>query len=68
MTEPVVVDSTCLIGLERIDHLRILPALFEPIIIPPEVEREFGRTLPWLKVEALVDRALVATLKMLSTL
>ncbi len=65
MKEPVVVDSTCLIGLERIAHLPILLALFDPIIIPPEVEREFGHTLPWLKVEAPTARPLVATLKML---
>ena len=39
MKEPVVSDSTCLIGLERIRDLNILPALFAPIMIPPEVER-----------------------------
>lgn len=65
MKEPVVVDSTCLIGLEGIDHLHLLSALFEPIIIPPEVEHEFGRPLPWLKLEAPVDHALIATLKIL---
>ncbi len=65
MTEPVVADSTCLIGLERIDALDILPALFEPIFIPPEVEREFGVTLPWLRTEVAVDQALVAALKLL---
>ena len=42
MKEPVISDST-LIGLERIGELRILPALFDPVMIPPEVEREFGR-------------------------
>jgi predicted nucleic acid-binding protein len=30
--EPVVCDSTCLIGLERIDRLSLLPALFEPTL------------------------------------
>ncbi len=42
MKESVVSDSTCLIGLERIGELNILPALFDPMMIPPEVEREFG--------------------------
>ncbi|MGI8543115.1 MAG: hypothetical protein ACR2MD_06495 [Aridibacter sp.] len=42
MKESVVSDSTCLIGLERIGELDVLPALFEPIMIPPEIEREFG--------------------------
>jgi predicted nucleic acid-binding protein len=63
--EPVVTDSTCLIGLERIGHLDILPALFEPILIPLEVQREFGTLLPWLTVETPADQALVAALKLL---
>ena len=65
MKEPVVVDSTCLIGLERIGRLNILQALFDPIIIPPTVAREFGTSLSWLQVEVPADRALVAALKML---
>lgn len=65
MKEAVVVDSTCLIGLERIRHLDILPALFEPILIPPEVDKEFGVSLSWLKVETPSDTALIAALKML---
>jgi predicted nucleic acid-binding protein len=63
--EPIVVDSTCLISLERIGCLDILPALFEPILIPPEVQREFGTSLPWLTVETPADQSLVAALKML---
>jgi predicted nucleic acid-binding protein len=63
--EPVVADSTCLIGLERIGHLDILPALFEPILVPPEVQHEFGTLLPWLTVETPADQALVTALKML---
>ena len=65
MKEPVVTDSTCLIGLERIGCLDVLPALFEPILIPPEVHKEFGTSLPWLTVEAPTDQGLVAALKML---
>ena len=65
MKEPVVTDSTCLIGLERIGHLDILPALFEPICIPPEVQREFGTLLPWLTMETPADQAFVAALKLL---
>lgn len=65
MKESVVTDSTCLIGLERIGQLDILPTLFEPILIPPEVQREFGMSLPWLTVETPADHALVAALKML---
>ena len=65
MKEPVVTDSTCLISLERIGHLDILPALFEPILVPPEVRHEFGTLFPWLTVETPTDQALVAALKML---
>jgi predicted nucleic acid-binding protein len=63
--EPVVVDSTCLIGLERIGRLDILQALFDPAIVPPEVAREFGASLSWLKVVAPTNRALVSALKMM---
>jgi len=31
--EAIVTNSTCLIALERIDHLQVLPALFEPILV-----------------------------------
>jgi len=39
MSEQVVADSTILIGLERIQRLGLLPALFGTVLIPPEVER-----------------------------
>jgi predicted nucleic acid-binding protein len=63
--EAVVVDSTCLIGLERIGRLDVLPALFDPIFIPPEVAREFGTPFPWLKIDAPTNLALISALKML---
>ncbi len=65
MSERVVADSTCLIALERIDQIEILPALFEPVLIPLAVAQEFGISLPWLKVERLSDQALVVALKMM---
>ncbi len=64
MKEPVVSDSTCLIGLERIGELNILPALFDPMMIPPEVEREFGSKFSWLQTENLTSGLLVAALRM----
>jgi predicted nucleic acid-binding protein len=63
--EAVVVDSACLIGLERIGRLDVLPALFDPILIPPEVAREFGTTLSWLRIEAPANLLLLSALKML---
>ena len=65
MKEAVVTDSTCLIGLERISELDILPALFAPIMIPPEVEHEFGGVYPWLQTEHLKSEVLVAALRMI---
>lgn len=50
--DSLVNDSTCLIGLERIERLDVLPALLEPVLIPPAVQQEFGIALPWLRVEA----------------
>lgn len=55
MKEAVVTDSTCLIALERIGQLDLLPALFEPIFAPREVALEFGISLAWLKVLDLAD-------------
>ncbi len=65
MSESVVSDSTCLIGLECVDKLDILPALFELIMISPEVEREFGGKFAWLKVENLSNNLLVAALEII---
>lgn len=65
MKEPIVVDSTCLIGLERIGQLHLLPELFEPVLAPPEVVREFGASPHWLRVQAPAAQALVDALGML---
>ena len=64
MKEPVVSDSTCLIGLERIGELHILPALYDPVMIPPEVAREFGNKFPWLQTESLTNVLLVGALRL----
>ena len=65
MKEPVVCDSTCLIALERIALLDLLPALLEPIWAPPAVAQEFGSMPPWLRLLAPKDRDLVAALSMI---
>ena len=64
MNKTVVSDSTCLIGLERVGKLDVLPALFDSVMIPPEIEREFGGKFAWLKVENLTNNLLVAALEM----
>jgi predicted nucleic acid-binding protein len=65
MPEPVVADSTCLIGLERIGHLDLLPRLFDPIAIPRAVEREFAVQLPWLTVRISSNNSLTESLRLL---
>jgi len=64
MSEQVVADSTILIGLERIQRLGLLPALFGTVLIPPEVEREFGISYDWLSVEVPTNPAAIETLKL----
>ncbi len=64
MGEAAVTDSTCLIALEQIGQLDLLPALFDPIHAPPAVERECGGVPKWLTVTAPADTALVTALKM----
>lgn len=63
MSDPAVTNSTCLIGLERIQRLDILPRVFSPITIPPAVQTEVGITATWLTVVAVQNQAVVATLK-----
>ena len=63
MKQPVVVDSACLIGLERIHSLDLLPALFDPILVPPEVQREFGQPCIWLQIKAPNNQSLVQAFK-----
>ena len=60
-----VVDSACLIGLERIGRLDPLPALLSPIFAPPAVNREFGSQPAWMKVERPSDVGMVAALRLL---
>jgi len=61
----IVSDSTCLIGLERIQSLDVLSALFDPIVIPPEVNREFGVSFPWLAIETPLNQAFLTSLKLM---
>jgi predicted nucleic acid-binding protein len=62
--EPVVADSTCLIGLERFGKLDLLPELFKPISIPQAVDSEFGKTFDWLEIEPIRTTPLVTALRM----
>lgn len=62
-TLPAVTNSTCLIGLERIERLDILPQVFSSITTPTAVSTEVGFEADWLTVRPVQNLALVATLK-----
>lgn len=54
MSTLVVTDTSCLIALDRIGHLDLLPALFT-VLAPPAVVTEFGRQPDWLTVRLAPD-------------
>jgi predicted nucleic acid-binding protein len=58
-----VTNSTCLIGLERIERLDILPQVFSIITVPTAVAAEVGIEADWLIVRKVQNLAVVATLK-----
>lgn len=60
----IITDSGCLIALERIDRLDILPSLFGEVWLPPAVSQEFDRALSWLQVVVPKDQGMVAALKL----
>jgi predicted nucleic acid-binding protein len=48
----VITDTSCLILLEKINALDILPRLFETILTTPEIAEEYGGQLPsWITVK-----------------
>lgn len=63
MSEAVITDSTCLIGLERIHQLEILPKVFSPIFIPPAVATEVNLQKDWLRIQSPHNQSLVIALK-----
>jgi len=63
LTTDAVTNSTCLIGLERIGRLDLLPRVFSKVYTPPMVVREIGTFVSWLKVKPVQNASVVATLK-----
>jgi predicted nucleic acid-binding protein len=58
----VVTDTSCLIALDRVGVLSLLPQLYDDVVAPPAVIAEFGRRPDWLREEAVEDRAAVRRL------
>lgn len=63
MTGRAVTNSTCLIALERIGQLALLPQIFATVLAPPAVQSEFGSPIGWLAVEAVKDLRVVTVLR-----
>lgn len=61
--ECIVSNSACLIALERIEQLYLLPLVYPTIWIPQAVKREIGFTTNWLQVQTVKNQALVSTLR-----
>jgi predicted nucleic acid-binding protein len=58
----VVTDTSCLIALDRVESLDLLPQLYDEVVAPSAVVSEFGRCPDWLREEAVEDRAAVRRL------
>ena len=68
MPEPILIDTSSLIALERINLLQILCKIYKEVIIPESVIKEFGTlSLPCIsirKVESNLLRLLIADLNL----
>jgi predicted nucleic acid-binding protein len=68
MPEPIVVDTSSLIALERINLLQILCKIYKEVVIPDSVIKEFGNlSLPCLsirKVESNLLKLLITDLNL----
>jgi len=62
---PAILDCSCLIGLERVGLLDMLPRLLDPIFAPPAVVGEFGSLPGWLTEQAPLDLGMVAALNLM---
>ena len=63
MSREAVTNSTCLIGLERIGRLDLLPQVFSKVFAPSVVAAEVQISLSWLRIQSVQNIAVVATLK-----
>ncbi len=62
MSRIVVTDASCLIALDRVAILEVLPRLYGEIVAPHAVVAEFGQRPEWLREETVEDRAAVRRL------
>lgn len=66
MLELIICDTSCLILFDKLNKLDLLKKLYDKIYITPEIEKEFGATLPsWIKIKQPKNIPLTQTLSQL---
>ncbi len=64
MREVVIVDTSCLILLNKINSLDILKSLYSRVVITAEVNSEYNQTIPaFINLKEVQDSALQQTLE-----
>lgn len=57
MPENIIVDTSCLVLLEKIEELELLKKLYGAITITPTVADEFGLSLPeWVRIRGVKNK------------
>lgn len=56
-SEIIISDTSCLILLTNIDELDLLRKMGKAVFITPEINQEFGKSLPnWIKIKEPIDK------------
>ncbi len=64
MQNIVLSDTSCIIVLENIGQLRLLPELFGQIYITSEIAIEYGKKLPeWISIKEVLNKQYQNTLE-----
>lgn len=59
----VIADASCLIALDNIHEIEVLPKLYKQIMVTPEVAQEVGNSLPqWVEQRSSLNQALIVQL------
>jgi predicted nucleic acid-binding protein len=57
MPEVIIADTSCFIILSNIDELELLKKVYGTIVTTPEIETEFGESMPkWITVRSAKDK------------
>lgn len=62
MSKVCVVDSSCLIGLWKIEHIDLLRQMFVQVIVPASVQRESDIFCEWFEIRSPQNTPLVRSL------